>query len=135
MKDSGVDRDSVWITSKLWPSDYTNADPDAAIDRMLKRLGTDHLDLLYIHQPVGDVKAAWHAMVRAYKAGKVRALGISNFDYDDPRCEALFRWFVDSAEMKPQVMRNILHFDEPADHYQAYRSGLRSRNNTKATAT
>lgn len=105
VKDSGVDRDSIWITSKLWPSDYTNADPDAAIDRMLKRLGTDHLDLLYIHQPVGDVKAAWHAMVRAYKAGKVRALGISNFDYDDPRCEALFRWFVDSAEMKPQVMQ------------------------------
>lgn len=105
VKDSGVERDSVWITSKLWPSDYTNADPDAAIDRMLKRLGTDHLDLLYIHQPVGDVKAAWHAMVRAYKAGKVRALGISNFDYDDPRCEAMFRWFVDSAEMKPQVMQ------------------------------
>lgn len=105
VKNSGVDRDSVWITSKLWPSDYTNANPDAAIDRMLKRLDTDHIDLLYIHQPVGDVKAAWHAMVRAYKAGKVRALGISNFDYDDPRCEVLFRWLVDSAEMRPQVMQ------------------------------
>lgn len=109
LRKSGVPRNQVWITSKLWPSDYTNADPDQAIDRMLKRLGVDYIDLLYIHQPVGDVKAAYKAMIRAYKAGKIRALGISNFDYDDPRVTALFNWFVDSAEIRPQVMQIECH--------------------------
>lgn len=106
---SGVPRDSIWVTSKLWPSDYTGTDASASIDKMLNRLGLMYVDLLYIHQPVGDVKAAWHAMTKAYKEGKVRALGISNFDYDDPECEALFRWFVDSAEVRPQVMQIETH--------------------------
>ena len=77
---SGVLRSEIWLTSKLWPSDYTDTSADEAIDRMLKRLGTDYVDLLYIHQPVGDIKGAYEAMIRAYKAGKVRALGISNFE-------------------------------------------------------
>ena len=106
---SGVLRSEIWLTSKLWPSDYTEASADEAIDRMLKRLGTDYVDLLYIHQPVGDIKAAYEAMIRAYKAGKVRALGISNFDYDAPEVQAAFRWIVDSAEVRPQVMQIECH--------------------------
>jgi diketogulonate reductase-like aldo/keto reductase len=109
LRQSGVPREQVWITSKLWPSDYTGTNPDEAIDNMLKRLGTDYIDLLYIHQPVGDVKAAYNAMIRAYKKGKIRALGISNFDYDDPRVKATLRWFVDSAEIRPQVMQIECH--------------------------
>ena len=106
---SGVLRSEIWLTSKLWPSDYTDTSADEAIDRMLKRLGTDYVDLLYIHQPVGDIKAAYEAMIRAYKAGKVRALGISNFDYDAPEVQAAFRWIVDSAEVRPQVMQIECH--------------------------
>ncbi len=109
IKQSGIDRKTLWLTSKLWPTDYTNTDADAAIDQMLERLGVDYLDLLYIHQPVGDYKAAYAAMVRAYKAGKIRAIGISNFDYDDPRVEAAFRWFVDSTEIRPHVMQIQCH--------------------------
>lgn len=109
IKESGVPREQVWLTSKLWPSDYTDTNPDEAIDKMLKRLGVSYIDLLYIHQPVGDYKAAYQAMIRAYKAGKIRALGISNFDYDDPRVEAAFNWFVDSTEIRPQVMQVECH--------------------------
>jgi diketogulonate reductase-like aldo/keto reductase len=106
---SGVPRDQIWVTSKLWPSDYTNADADKAIDDMLKRLGLEYIDLLYIHQPLGDYKAAYRAMLKAYKAGKIRAIGISNFDDPDPRCVAMRNWFVDSTEVRPQVMQIECH--------------------------
>ena len=109
VKMSGVPRNEIWITSKLWPSDYTGTDPDKSIDLMLKRLGVKYIDLLYIHQPVGDVKGAYNAMIRAYKAGKIRALGISNFDYDDPRVTPILNWFLDSAEVRPQVMQIECH--------------------------
>lgn len=62
VKESGIPREEIWITSKLWPSEY--ADADAAIDRMLDRLGTDYIDLLYVHQPMGDWRHAWRAMER-----------------------------------------------------------------------
>ena len=52
-----------------------------AIDRMLERLQTDHIDLLYLHQPIGDFHGAWKDMEKAVKQGKVRSLGISNFDF------------------------------------------------------
>lgn len=97
------------MTSKLWPSDYTDSDTDKAIDKMLQRLGVEYIDLLYIHQPVGDCKGAYQAMIRAYKAGKIRALGISNFDYDDPRVKATLNWFLDNAEIRPQVMQIECH--------------------------
>lgn len=106
---SGVPREQIWVTSKLWPSDYTDSDTDKAIDKMLQRLGVEYIDLLYIHQPVDDCKGAYQAMIRAYKAGKIRALGISNFDYDDPRVKATLNWFLDSAEIRPQVMQIECH--------------------------
>ncbi len=109
IRQSGVARERIWLTSKLWATDYTNTDPDAAIDQMLKRFGVEYLDLLYIHQPVGDYKAAYAAMIRAYKAGKVRALGISNFDYDDPRVKSALDWFLNEAEIRPHVMQIQCH--------------------------
>lgn len=109
IRNSGVPREQVWVTSKLWPTDYTGTDPDKAIDEMLKRLGLKYVDLLYIHQPVGDYKAAYQAMIRAYKAGKVRSLGISNFDHEDSRVKTAFKWLTDSTEIRPQIMQIECH--------------------------
>ena len=77
MKRSGLAREEIYLVTKLWPSVYAEA--DKAIDATLARLGTDYVDLLYLHQPAGDYVAAYKAMERAVKAGKVRSLGLSNF--------------------------------------------------------
>lgn len=103
VKESGIPREEIWITSKLWPSEY--ADADAAIDRMLDRLGTDYIDLLYVHQPMGDWRHAWRAMERAVASGKVRSLGLSNFDAADTLYTAALQW----AKIKPSVMQIECH--------------------------
>ena len=82
VKDSGVDRKDLFITSKLWVSDANYQRAQKAIDQTLKNLDTDYLDLYLMHQPYGDVSGAWRAMEEAYKAGKIRAIGVSNFYAD-----------------------------------------------------
>jgi diketogulonate reductase-like aldo/keto reductase len=77
MKASGLDRGKIYLSTKLWPSIYQDA--DRAIDETLSRLGTDYIDLLFLHQPVGNYRSAYQAMEKAVKAGKVRSLGLSNF--------------------------------------------------------
>lgn len=77
---SGLARDDVWVTSKLWPSDYGLEKTPVAIAKMLARLQTDHVDLLLLHQPFGGYIGAWQAMEQAVRDGKVRAIGLSNFD-------------------------------------------------------
>jgi len=109
LKDSGLRREDVFVTSKLWVTDYGTDITPRAIDEMLQRLQLDYIDLLYVHQPVGKVLEAYKAMEAAYKAGKIRALGISNFDYPHPKCEALFKEIVENAEIKPQVMQVECH--------------------------
>ena len=101
--ESGVPREEIWVTSKLWPSEYSDA--DAAIDRMLERLGLDYIDLLYVHQPIGDWRGAWRAMERAVASGKVRSLGLSNFDAADSLYTAAVEW----AKIKPAVMQIECH--------------------------
>ncbi len=64
LKDSGVPRDSVWVTSKLWPNEYGEGKTLKAIDRMLNRLGLEYIDLVYFHQPVGDYVGGWKEMER-----------------------------------------------------------------------
>ncbi len=103
IKESGVPREEIWVTSKLWPSEY--GDADAAIDRMLDRLGLDYIDLLYVHQPMGDWRGAWRAMERAVAAGKVKSLGLSNFDAADSLYTAAMEW----AKIKPAVMQIECH--------------------------
>lgn len=76
--EGGCKREDIWVTSKIWPSEYS--DPTAAIDRMLRRLNLDYVDLVYPHQPVGDIKTAWHNLELAVKQGKVRTLGLNNFE-------------------------------------------------------
>ena len=76
MQGSGLKREDIFLETKLWPSFYQQAD---AVDKTLARLGTDYIDLLLIHQPAGNYVAGYRQMEAAYKEGKVRAIGLSNF--------------------------------------------------------
>lgn len=105
VKESGIPRSEIWITSKIWPTEYGEGKTMEAIDRMLKRLQTDYIDLLYVHQPIGDFTGAWRDMERAVAMGKVRALGISNFDADDE----VFRTIMDNSRVKPAVLQIECH--------------------------
>lgn len=77
MKDSGVKREDIFLSTKLWPTEYEN--PDAVIET-LARLGVEYVDLLYIHQPAGNWLAGYRQLEKAYKEGKAKAIGISNFE-------------------------------------------------------
>ena len=76
---SGVPREELFITTKLWVQDASYEGAKKAIDTSLKKLGLDYLDLYLIHQPMGDYVGAYRAMEEAYHAGKLRAIGVSNF--------------------------------------------------------
>jgi diketogulonate reductase-like aldo/keto reductase len=80
IKKSGIPRSELFITSKLWVSDYGEGVTLKAIDKMLERLGLEYLDLLLLHQQVGDYVAAYKEMEIAVEQGKVRSIGLSNFD-------------------------------------------------------
>ena len=77
MKDSGVNREEIFLSTKLWPTEYENPN---AVDETLNRLGVDYVDLLYIHQPAGNWLAGYRQLEKAYKEGKAKAIGISNFE-------------------------------------------------------
>lgn len=77
IKDSGVAREDVFLSTKLWPSEYEN---ENAVDETLERLGVDYVDLLYIHQPAGNWLAGYRQLEKAYREGKAKAIGISNFE-------------------------------------------------------
>ena len=103
--ESGIPREEIWITSKLWPTEYGEGKTLKAIDEMLKRMQLDYIDLLYVHQPVGDFVGAWKDMEKAVKMGKVRALGISNFDANDEVWNTIMK----AATIKPQVLQIECH--------------------------
>ena len=77
MLDSGVRREDVFLSTKLWPSEYENPN---AVDETLERLGVDYVDLLYIHQPAGNWLAGYRQLEKAYREGKAKSIGISNFE-------------------------------------------------------
>jgi len=79
---SGAARDALFVTSKLWVQDTGYERTRLAIDKSLARLDLDYLDLYLIHQPFGDVHGSWRAMEEAHRAGKLRAIGVSNFHTD-----------------------------------------------------
>ena len=77
IKESGVAREKVFISTKLWPSEYEN---ENAVDETLERLGVEYVDLLYIHQPAGNWLAGYRQLEKAYREGKAKSIGISNFE-------------------------------------------------------
>lgn len=105
VRESGIPRSEIWITSKLWPTDYNSGNVAKAIDKMLERLGTDYIDLLYLHQAVGNYMSGWRGLEEAVKKGKVRAIGLSNFDVK----EELFDDVLAKAEIKPAIVQIELH--------------------------
>lgn len=80
IKQSGINRSDLFLTTKVWISNAGEEKAAKSIDESLRKLGTDYVDLLLIHQHYGDYYGTWRAMERALKAGKVRAIGVSNFD-------------------------------------------------------
>lgn len=79
---SGVAREELFVTTKLWLTDAGYEKTHAAFEQSLRRLGLEYLDLYLIHQPYGDVYGAWRAMEELYSAGRIRAIGVSNFQPD-----------------------------------------------------
>lgn len=79
IKDSGIARDDVFITSKVWVSSMNEERARVSIDQTLRNLDTDYIDLMLLHQAMGDYPGAWRALEDAYEAGKIRAIGVSNF--------------------------------------------------------
>lgn len=100
MKRSGLPREEIFLETKLWPAFYEQED---AVEKTLERLGTDYIDLLLIHQPAGNYHAGYRLMEKAYKEGKVRAIGISNFT------KAQVEELLSACEVKPTVLQTELH--------------------------
>ena len=78
VRDSGIPREEIFITSKLWLQDYGYENAKKGIERSLNNLGMDYIDLYLLHQPYGDVKGAWSALEEAKEEGKIRTIGVSN---------------------------------------------------------
>ena len=97
VKDSGIDRKEIFITSKLWLQDYGYENAKKGIENSLKALGTDYIDLYLLHQPYGDYLGAWKALEEAYQEGKLRAIGISNITVN------LWNKFKDGMSVMPAV--------------------------------
>ena len=100
MKKSGLKREEIFLETKLWPSFYEQED---AVEKTLQRLDTDYIDLLLIHQPAGNYIAGYRQMEKAYKAGKVKAIGLSNFDREQ------IKEILSICEVKPAVLQTEVH--------------------------
>ena len=100
IKKSGVAREEIFLVTKLWPTVYS--DPNA-IDETLARLDTDYIDLLLLHQPAGDWRNGYKMMEKAYKEGKVRAIGLSNFP------DEWLKEIIETSEIRPQMVQVEAH--------------------------
>ena len=100
IKKSGIDRKEIFLSTKLWASVYED---DRAVEKTLERLNLDYIDLLFIHQPTSNWKAGYKQLENAYKEGKIRAIGISNFE--GKYIEELLK----ICEIKPQVIQVEAH--------------------------
>ena len=100
MKKSGLKREEIFLETKLWPSFYED---DNAVDKTLERLGTEYIDLLLIHQPAGNYVAGYRQMEKAYKEGKVKAIGLSNFN------QGQIEEILGLCEVKPAVLQTEVH--------------------------
>ena len=113
---SGIDRADLWLTTKVWLEHYGEGATRASVEDSLRKLGTDYLDLVLLHQPFGDAFGAWRDLVRLYEEGKVRAIGISNF-YVDRMVE--FCEFNDVKPMVNQMERHPLNQNTELQEWEA----------------
>ena len=100
IKKSVVAREDIFLVTKLWPTVY---EKETAVDETLSRLGTDYIDLLFLHQPTDNWRAGYKNIEKAVKEGKVKAIGLSNFPDD------MLREAIDTMEIKPQVVQVEAH--------------------------
>lgn len=100
MKKSGMAREEIFLETKLWPSFYEEED---AVEKTLERLDTEYIDLLLIHQPAGNYIAGYKLMEKAYKAGKVKAIGLSNFTAEQ------IKEILAVCEVKPAILQTEVH--------------------------
>lgn len=100
MKKSGIPREKIFLSTKLWVSEYENPN---AIEETMERLGVDYIDLLFLHQPAGNYIAGYKQLEKAYKAGKIKAIGLSNFD------SKTLNEILEKCEIKPQVYQGERH--------------------------
>ena len=100
---SGVDRKEIFLTSKVWLEHFGYEECKKSVLESLKKLHTDYIDLMLLHQPFGDVYGAWRALEELYDEGKIRAIGISNF-YTDKMVE-----FANFTRIKPMVNQMEIH--------------------------
>ena len=100
MKKSGVAREDIFLVTKLWPTVY---EKETAVEETLARLGTGYIDLLFLHQPTANWREGYKTIEKAVKAGKVKAIGLSNFP------DELLREAIDTMEIKPQVVQVEAH--------------------------
>lgn len=100
MKKSGLQREEIFLETKLWPSFY---EQENAVVKTLERLDTDYIDLLLIHQPAGNYIAGYQLMEKAYQAGKVKAIGLSNFSIGQ------IKEILDVCKVKPAILQTEVH--------------------------
>lgn len=121
IRHSGLKREEIFVTTKLWVQDHEYDDTLRAFDLSMKKLGLDYLDLYLIHKPYGNYYAAWRAMERLYKEGRIRAIGVTSFSSE--RLQDLFL----HNEIKPAVNQLETHpfFQQQAAHRFLEQEGIR----------
>ncbi|SMO47109.1 aldo/keto reductase [Flavobacterium nitrogenifigens] len=118
IKQSGIDRKQLFVTSKLWVDDAGYENAKKGFEETLRKLQVDYLDLYLIHRPRGDVKGSWKAMEELYKAGKIKAIGISNFD------PAQLADLLSYAEVKPAINQIETHaYFQQTNDYKVLKQG------------
>lgn len=100
IKRSGVAREDIFISTKIWASQYLT---EGTVEKSLELLGTDYIDLMFIHQPAGDFMAEYRKLEKAYKEGKIKSIGISNFQGEK------LKKLLDECEIKPHVIQMEAH--------------------------
>lgn len=99
IKQSGLNREDIFVSTKIWPSEYENPN---AVEETLERLGLDYVDLLFIHQPTKNWRSGYEQLIKAYKEGKARAIGVSNFENE-------LVDVLNEFDVKPQVIQVETH--------------------------
>ncbi len=113
IKKSGVPREDVFLETKLWPTLYED---ESAVDKTLDRLDVDYIDLMLLHQPAGNYVNGYKLLEKAYKEGKVKALGLSNFN------EKQIKEILDMCEVKPTIIQVESHPYYPQDKLREFLS-------------